>query len=82
MPKTDIPPEILAAVNTILSPYGVSYSAPVRRGYTNYKGAAKYTGLSVSTLRRMVEAGELAIFRPTGSAAVRFSYESLDAIMK
>jgi hypothetical protein len=58
---SNIPPHIIETINTLLAPFGAAFtpgaSAPSR--YMNYRGAAKYTGLSVSTLRRAVESGDL-----------------------
>ena len=56
-----VPSEIVAAINTLLAPYGETYSAPqvAKSGYTNWGGAVKYTGLSKSTLQRAIKAGEL-----------------------
>ena len=54
------PNEIITAVNSLLAPYGERYTpGPTHCGYTNWKGAAKYTGLSVSTLQRAVKSGDL-----------------------
>lgn len=59
-----IPDNIVAAVNALLAPYGEKFtpglhvSAP-KSGYTNWGGAARYTGLSKSTLQRAIKAGEL-----------------------
>lgn len=88
-----IPSEILNAVNSLLAPYGVKYdpaqndnnaSAP-SRGYLGFSAAAKYTGVSVSTLRRAVADGRLRALRPTEGngygTMVRLSYEDLDAFM-
>lgn len=83
-----IPPnEIITAVNALLAPYGEKYtpggaSAPATNsGYTNWKGAAKYTGLSVSTLQRAVRAGELKAPHKMANGkngAVAIPYTDLD----
>lgn len=82
----DVPQHIVDTINTLLAPYGKSF-APGEKGsaggYVNYRAAAKYTGLSVSTLRRAVEAGALAPpFRPSGARATVFSYAQLDAYIQ
>lgn len=82
-----VPAWLIQAINTTLSPYGVSYTpgqgGRASRGYTNYQGAAEYTGLSVSSLRRAVEKGQLVPCTPSkvASGSVRFSYEQLDEFM-
>ncbi len=58
------PPEVVTAINTLLAPYGETYTPGLVRpvsssGYTNWGGAVKYTGLSKSTLQRAIKAGEL-----------------------
>lgn len=82
----DVPQHIVDTINTLLAPYGGSYApggALLAGGYVNYRGAAKYTGLSVSTLRRAVEAGLLEPpYRPSTpggkNRATVFSYAQLD----
>ena len=59
-----IPDNIVAAVNALLAPYGEKFTPGLMegipgRGYTNWGGAVKYTGLSKSTLQRAIKAGEL-----------------------
>lgn len=60
---TQIPIEIVNAINSMLAPYGERFSPaggqPTRNGYLNWSGAVKYTGLSKSTLQRAVNSGEL-----------------------
>lgn len=84
-----IPPHIIETINILLAPYGESYvpasSSPGR--YMNYREAAKYTGLSVSTLRRAVDAGLLKPpFRPSSgggkNSAVLFTASQLDAYIQ
>lgn len=59
----NIPQHIVDTINTLLAPFGESFDTAAKNtvpgGYVNYRGAAKYTGLSVSTLRRAVESGML-----------------------
>lgn len=85
----NVPQHIIDTINTLLSPYGLSYtpgtSSPGR--YMNYREAAKYTGLSVSTLRRAVAAGTLkAPFRPNADGgkhtAALFAVSQLDAFVQ
>lgn len=89
----DVPQHLVDTINTLLAPYGRSYSpdAPAGSsaagGYVNYRGAAKYTGLSVSTLRRAVKAGDLPPpYRPKveggDSRAALFSHEQLDKYVR
>ena len=59
-----IPPEVVTAINTLLAPYGETYTPGLAKtvaksGYTNWSGAVKYTGLSKSTLQRAIRAGHL-----------------------
>ena len=61
---TQIPIEIVNAINAMLAPYGETFSPTggqptTRNGYLNWSGAVKYTGLSKSTLQRAVRSGEL-----------------------
>jgi excisionase family DNA binding protein len=86
---SSIPPHIVETINTLLAPYGEHYtpgtSSPGR--YMNYREAAKYTGLSISTLRRAVAAGTLkAPFRPNADGgkhtAALFAVSQLDAFVQ
>ena len=83
----EIPSEILAAVNALLAPYGVTYTpstvAPgpaAPEGFVNWKGAIAYTGLSHSTLRRAVKAGKLAAHKLNAAkqGSVVFAKADLD----
>ena len=47
-----------------------------------YPAAARYSGLSEMTLRRLVEAGKLHVYRPTGSRKVVFDKAELDALIR
>lgn len=49
--------------------------------YLNYPAAAKYIGVSVGTLRRMVERGEAKAY-PIGERLVRFDRAELDALVR
>jgi excisionase family DNA binding protein len=82
-----IPPHIIETINVILAPYGVSFYPEDKgsgRGFVNWDGAAKYTGLSKSTLRRMVKLGRLRAPKKIGSGkngATLFSYDQLDEFL-
>lgn len=85
--SAEVPPHIVETINTLLAPYGKIYapSGGVRRGYTNWEGAAKYTCLSKSTLRRAVNTGALAPPHKVGkglNGAVLFAYEDLDKFVQ
>ena len=88
MQKT-IPEEILTAVNALLAPYGAKFTRntePTGRGYTDYAGAIKYTGLSRATLYRAIRGGKLRCFCPTDATSgygktVRFAFDDLDSFM-
>ena len=58
-----VPNEIIAAVNSLLAPYGESYtprseSAPAS-GYKSAKDAAAYLGVSKSSLYKAVRQGRI-----------------------
>jgi excisionase family DNA binding protein len=46
--------------------------------YLNYPAASRYCGISEQTLRRLVEAGRLKVYRPTGGRLVVFDRAELD----
>lgn len=79
-----VPPHIIETINTLLAPYGESYTPKVAtagKGYVNWAGAARYTGLSKSTLRRAVQTGRLPEPRKVNAGkngATVFSLEQLD----
>ncbi len=85
-----VPDHIVAAVNALLAPYGVTYQAPdkthrISAGYLNWNGAVKYTGLSRSTLVRAIKRGELPppIKKGPGkNGATVFPIEVLDQFMQ
>jgi excisionase family DNA binding protein len=85
--KAIIPPHIIDTINTLLAPYGESFYPGVSssgKGFVNWEGAAKYTGLSKSTLRRMVNLGRLRAPKKIGSGkngATLFSYDQLDEFL-
>lgn len=58
-----VPTEIIAAVNSLLAPYGESYTprseAPASAGYKSAKDAAAYIGVSKSSLYKAVRQGKL-----------------------
>jgi len=51
--------------------------------FLSYKGAAIYCGMSQMTLRRLVDAGKLKTYRPTGEDGrlVVFDRAELDAFI-
>ena len=79
-----VPPHIAETINTLLAPYGESYSpggAPSGSGYVNWSGAVRYTGLSKSTLARMVKLGKLKPPHKVGAGkngAALFAKSDLD----
>lgn len=81
----EIPRSIIGAVNALLAPYGEAYSSisapPSSKGFTDWKGAAKYVGCSAATIRRAVIRGELPPPKKLGvgyNGCVAISIESLD----
>jgi excisionase family DNA binding protein len=52
----------------------------VEARWFSYAEAARYTGLSAQTLRRLVDAGRLRVARPA-PRVVRFDLRDLDALM-
>jgi excisionase family DNA binding protein len=46
--------------------------------YMNFPAAARYTGMSEMTLRRLVNAGHLRTYKPTGSRLTVFDKIELD----
>ena len=83
-----IPPHIVETINTLLAPYGETFTPGAKspgKGFVNWEGAAKYTGLSKSTLRRMVNLGKLQAPKKVGTGrngATLFSYDQLDAFLQ
>lgn len=49
--------------------------------YLSYAAAAKYIGVSVGTLRRMVERCEVKAY-PVGERLIRFDREELDQLVR
>ena len=58
----------------------VSSSMTVERSYMGWDEAAVFTGLSVSSLRRMVESGKLRAYRPTAGRVLLSRAELVQAI--
>jgi excisionase family DNA binding protein len=56
-------------------------AAPTEVRFMGYKAAAIYCGMSEMTLRRLVEAGKLKTYRPTGGRLVVFDRAELDALI-
>ena len=59
-----VPPEVVAAINTLLAPYGETYTPGAAKtaessGFVNWGGAVRHTGLSKSTLQRAIRDGRL-----------------------
>ena len=83
----DVPSHIVATINVLLEPYGETFNPGAKssgKGYVNWEGAAEYTGLSKSTLRRMVTTGKLRAPKKVGSGrngATVFSYAQLDEFL-
>ncbi len=79
-----VPQHIVETINTLLTPYGESYTpggASAGGGYVNWSGAVKYTGLSKSTLTRMVKQGRLKPPHKVGvgkNGATLFALADLD----
>jgi excisionase family DNA binding protein len=49
--------------------------------YLNFPMASRYTNMSVMTLRRLVNAGHLRTYRPTGGRLVLIDRAELDALI-
>ena len=79
--NTVVPKSVETAINALLAPYGLEFSggSDVMPRYLSYRDASRYTGLSVSTLRRAVDAGDLTSH--TVGTSVRFSVPDLDRFM-
>lgn len=83
----EVPPHIVETINTLLAPYGESFTPGGKtqgKGFVNWDGASKYTGLSKSTLRRAVTLGKLKAPKKVGSGkngATLFSYDQLDSFI-
>lgn len=84
----EIPSNIIAAVNALLAPYGESYppaapaAAPSRsKGFTDWRGAAKYVGCSVTAIRRAVLRGDLPAPKKIGigrNGRIAFPLDALE----
>jgi excisionase family DNA binding protein len=59
----------------------VSAAAEIEPRWLSYREAARYSGLSEMALRRLVEAGRLHAYRPTGGRLVRLDRQELDQVM-
>ena len=80
-----IPSEIVAAVNSILAPYGESYTPGASSsGYVSAKDAAAYLGVSKAYFYRLVKEGKLELVKLTpghrGKAVI--SRAALDAFVE
>ena len=56
--------------------------AETTQRYMSYADASRYSGMSEQTLRRLVEAGRLKVYRPTGSRKVVFDRLQLDELIQ
>ena len=82
---TPIPEHVVAAVNTLLAPYGESYTPGASSsGYVSAKDAAAYLGVSKAYFYRLVKEGKLELVKLTpchrGKAVI--SRAALDAFVK
>lgn len=50
--------------------------------YLPYPAAARYTGMSEQTLRRLVDQGRLKTYKPTGGRKVVFDRLELDELVQ
>jgi excisionase family DNA binding protein len=50
--------------------------------YMNYPQASRYSGLSEMTLRRLVHAGHLKVYKPTGARLTVFDRIELDEFVR
>lgn len=53
-----------------------------RRRYLSLSGAADYTSMSQSSLRRLIRTGELTGFRPAGAGKILVDAHELDALLR
>ena len=66
MEMKTIPPEIVAAVNALLAPYGESYTPGGESfGFLSPKDAAAYLGVSRAYFYRLVKEGQLKLVKLT-----------------
>lgn len=85
MEMKTVPPEIIAAVNNILAPYGETYTpGGASSGFLSPKDAAVYLGVSRSFFWRLVSSGTLKLVQLTpGSRGKRvISRAALDAYVE
>ncbi|MHB1422136.1 MAG: helix-turn-helix transcriptional regulator [Gemmataceae bacterium] len=54
----------------------------MQQRYLPYSAAARYTGMSEQTLRRLVEDGRLPVYRPTGGRKVVFDRFEIDKLIR
>ena len=74
-----IPEHVVLAVNTLLAPYGETYSpVPRQREYLSPKEAAGYLGVSVTTLNVIVRKGSLRRIKLHSSRNGTAKYEKAD----
>ena len=56
--------------------------ADTTQRYLPYSAAARYSGMSEMTLRRLVDDGRLQAYRPTGGRKVVFDRLQLDELIQ
>ena len=77
-----IPPDVLNLVNTLLAPYGESYTPGASSsGYLSMGDAAAYLGVSKSFFYRLVAAGKIPSVKltPGQRGKVVYAKSALDA---
>lgn len=82
----EVPKEVVNHINSVLAPYGQTYNpnapagAPTSGGYMGYHDAAKYLGISIPQLRRLVAGGKIAKikFGSAKNSKVTFATRTLE----
>jgi excisionase family DNA binding protein len=57
-------------------------AAEIGQRYFDYPAAARYTGMSPSTIRRLHETGRLHAYKPTGARKTLFDKQELDDLIR
>jgi excisionase family DNA binding protein len=55
--------------------------ADTAQRFMSYTQTSYYSGMSKQTLRRLVDAGQLKVYRPTGARLIVFDKIELDAFI-
>lgn len=55
-------------------------TATIERSYMGWQEAARFSGLSISTLRRLAKEGRLTVFRPTQARALLSARQLVEVI--